>query len=38
MCTVIDPLTPSSDLLVSSPYNIRTLSSKQIMQILKLIR
>ena len=33
-----NPLTPRSDQHVTSPYNIHTLSSHQVMRILKLIR
>ena len=33
-----NPLTPRSDSHVTSPYNIHTLSSKQVMRIFKLIR
>ena len=34
----VNPLTPRSDWHATSPYNIHTLSSKQVMRILKLIR
>ena len=34
----LNPLTPRSDSHVTSPNNIHTLSSKQVMRILKLIR
>lgn len=34
----IDPLTPTCDEHVSSPYNIDTLSHKQVITIHKLIR
>ena len=34
----LNPLTPRSDQRVTSPYNIHTLSSKQVMRLLKLIR
>ena len=34
----LNPLTPRSDLHVTSPYNIHTLSNKEVMRILKLIR
>ena len=39
-CCVIafNPLTPRSDQHVISPYNLHTLSSKQVMRIPKLIR
>ena len=33
-----NPLTPRSDQHETSPYNILTLSSKQLMRIFKLIR
>ena len=33
----LNPLTPRSDLHATSPYNSHTLSSKQVMRILKLI-
>ena len=33
----LNPLTPRSDLHATSPYNLFTLSSKQVMRILKLI-
>ena len=35
---LINPLTPRSDEHVTSPYDIQTLSTKQVMRILKLIR
>ena len=35
---LFDLLTPRSDKHVTSPYSIRTLFSKQVMRILKLIR
>ena len=35
---MMNPLTPRSDLHVTSPYNIHQLSSKQVMRILKCIR
>ena len=35
---LVNPLTPKSDQPVTSPYNIHTLSSKQVMRILKIIR
>ena len=35
---VLNPLTPRSDSHVTSPYNIHTLSSKNLMRILELIR
>ena len=35
---VLNPLTPRSDSYVTSPYNIHTLSSKNVMRILELIR
>ena len=35
---LLNPLTPRSDLHVTSPSDIWTLSSKQVMGILKLIR
>ena len=34
---ITNPLTPRSDKHVTSPYNIHTLSSKQVVRILKLI-
>ena len=34
---MVNPLTPRSDWEVTSPYNIHTSSSKQLMGILKLI-
>ena len=34
---MVNPLTPRSDEHVTSPYNNHTLSSKQVMRILKLI-
>ena len=33
----LDPLTLRNDLHATSPYNLHTLSSKQVMRILKLI-
>ena len=33
-----NPLTPKSDYHVTSPYNIHTLSCKQVVRLLKLIR
>ena len=38
MVSWLNPLTPRSDWHVTSPYNIETLSSKQVMRIFKLIR
>ena len=46
LCTVImieglisiNPLTPRSDKNITSPHNVHTLSSKQVMRIFKLIR
>ena len=35
---IINPATPSSDLNETSPSNIHTLFSKQVMRIFKLIR
>ena len=34
---ITNPLTPGSDKHVTSPYNIYTLSSKQVVRLLKLI-
>ena len=34
----INPLTPESVEFVTSPYNIHTLLSKQVMRIIKLVR
>lgn len=34
----INPLTPQSDYHETSPYNIQTLTSKQVMRIFKLIK
>ena len=36
--TLLNPLTPRSDQHKTSPYNIFTLSSKQVMRILEFIR
>ena len=33
----LNPLTPRSDLHATSPYNLHTLSSKQVMRILRII-
>ena len=35
---LVNPLSPRSHEHVNSPYNIQTLSNRQVMRILKLIR
>ena len=32
-----NPLTPKNDQIVTSPYNIHTVSCKQVLRVLKLI-
>ena len=34
-CTIVDPLTPMNDQDRISPYNINTISSRQVMRIKK---